>query len=237
MITTQAITPTRPLRTALVLTCVTIGVTLVSALLISRFAPGLEPMQQRLIAVLALAAFACFVVAATSRELYTSGRLHPRLLVVPVLVMLAPFAAGIKEVGLQAGAVVVLGYLATGIYEELWFRGLVLKSLATWTPVRAALLSSALFGATHLTNIAFGANPAITAAQVIGATCFGVGLAALRLRGVSLWPLIVLHALADIALALGDVSSAWRWALMVGGDVVLLIFGLLILRKTKTALS
>lgn len=237
MITTQAITPTRPLRTALVLTCVTIGVTLVSALLISRFAPGLEPMQQRLIAVLALAAFACFVVAATSRELYTSGRLHPRLLVVPVLVMLAPFAAGIKDVGLQAGAVVVLGYLATGIYEELWFRGLVLKSLATWTPVRAALLSSALFGATHLTNIAFGANPAITAAQVIGATCFGVGLAALRLRGVSLWPLIVLHALADIALALGDVSSAWRWALMVGGDVVLLIFGLLILRKTKTALS
>lgn len=237
MITTQAITPTRPLRTALVLTCVTIGVTLVSALLISRFAPGLEAMQQRLIAVLALAAFACFVVAATSRELYTSGRLHPRLLVVPVLVMLAPFAAGIKDVGLQAGAVVVLGYLATGIYEELWFRGLVLKSLATWTPVRAALLSSALFGATHLTNIAFGANPAITAAQVIGATCFGVGLAALRLRGVSLWPLIVLHALADIALALGDVSSAWRWALMVGGDVVLLIFGLLILRKTKTALS
>lgn len=237
MITTQAITPTRPLRTALVLTCVTIGVTLVSALLISRFAPGLEAMQQRLIAVLALAAFACFVVAATSRELYTSGRLHPRLLIVPVLVMLAPFAAGIKDVGLQAGAVVVLGYLATGIYEELWFRGLVLKSLATWTPVRAALLSSALFGATHLTNIAFGANPAITAAQVIGATCFGVGLAALRLRGVSLWPLIVLHALADIALALGDVSSAWRWALMVGGDVVLLIFGLLILRKTKTALS
>jgi hypothetical protein len=60
-----------------------------------------------------------------------------------------------------------------------------------------------------------------------------VGLAALRLRGVSLLPLIILHALGDIALQLGDVSSAWRWILMIGGDIILLVFGLLILRTTR----
>lgn len=223
----------RPLRTALTLTGITVAATLLAALLINLLAPGLDPMQQRFIAVIALAAFACAVVAATNRELFTSGRPHARLIIVPALVILAPFAAGIKDIGLQAGTTLVLGYLATGIYEELWFRGLVLKSLASWTPVRSALLSSALFGLTHLANIAFGANPAITAAQVVGATCFGVGLAALRLRGVSLLPLIILHALGDIALQLGDVSSAWRWILMIGGDIILLVFGLLILRTTR----
>ena len=234
MVQTQTASRVRPLRAALALTGIAASVTLLTALLTSWLAPGLEPMQQRFIAVLALAVFACIVVAATSSELFVSGRLRPVLLIVPILVILAPFAAGIKDVGLEACATIVLGYLATGVYEELWFRGLVLKSLASWTPVRAALLSSALFGAMHLTNIAFGANPAVTAAQVIGATCFGVGLAALRLGGVSLWPLVILHALGDIALALGDVSSAWRWILMVGGHTAMLIFGLLILRPAGT---
>lgn len=233
MTETQTAAPARPLRTALALTGLTIAATLLAALLINWLAPGLEPMQQRFIAVLTLAAFACAVVAATGRELFTAGRLHAGLLIVPALVILAPFAAGIKDVGLQVGSTLVVGYVATGIYEELWFRGLVLRSLASWTPGRAALLSSALFGLTHLANIAFGANPAITAAQVVGATCFGVGLAALRLRGVSLWPLIVLHALGDIVLQLGDVSSAGRWIFMIGGDIVLLVFGLLILRTTS----
>lgn len=233
MIQAQTAALARPLRTALTLTGLTVAATLLAALLINLLAPGLDPMQQRFIAVIALAAFACAVVATTNRELFTSGRLHAGLIIVPALVILAPFAAGIKDIGLQAGTTLVLGYLATGIYEELWFRGLVLKSLASWTPVRAALLSSALFGMTHLANIAFGANPAITAAQVVGATCFGVGLAALRLRGVSLWPLIILHALGDIALQLGDISSAWRWGLMIGGDIILLVFGLLILRTTS----
>ncbi len=234
MIETQTAAPTHPLRTALALTGITAAATLLAALLISRLAPGMEPMQQRFIAVLALAVFAFVVVAATGRELFTTGQVRPRLLIVPALVILAPFAAGIKDVGLQAGTTIILGYLATGLYEELWFRGLVLKSLASWTPAKAAMLSSALFGLTHLTNIAFGANPAVTAAQVVGATCFGVGLAALRLRGVSLWPLVILHALGDIALQLGDVNSMWRWSLMVGGDVILLVFGLLILRTATT---
>ncbi|RAN73293.1 hypothetical protein B5P43_31370 [Bacillus sp. SRB_336] len=235
MLATQTTAPARPLRAALALTGLTLAATLVSALLIGWLAPGLEPMQQRFVAVLALAAFACIFVAATSRQLFTAGRLHPVLLIVPLLVVLAPFAAGIKDVGVPTGTMFVLGYLATGVYEEFWFRGLVLKSLAAWTPVRAALLSSALFGITHLANIAFGADPAITAAQVVGAACFGGGLAALRLRGVSLWPLTILHALSDMALAMGDVSGAWRWTLMIAGHTFLLIFGLLILRGTTPA--
>lgn len=232
MTETQLPTASRPLRAALLLTGLTAVGTLVAAVLLRWLAPGLEPMEQKLAAVVALAVLAV-VVAARRPGLLTSGRLHPGLLALPLLLALVPFAGGIKDAGLRAGAIIVLGYLATGIYEEFWFRGLVLESLAAWTPLKAALLSSALFGTAHLANIAFGANPAITAAQVVGAACFGVGLAALRLRGVSLWPLAAIHALSDIALQLGDVGSAWRWALMIGGDTVLLIFGFVILRRAS----
>jgi len=231
MTATQTAAPARPLATALALAGLTAGITLLAALVIQWLAPGMEPMQQRFIAVLALAIFAAITVVVTRRDLLTSGRAHPVLLIIPLLVALAPFFPGIKDVGLEAGITLVFGYLATGIYEELWFRGLVLDSLAAWTPLRAALLSSALFGATHLVNIAFGANPAVTAAQVIGATCFGIGMAALRLRRVSLWPLVIIHALTDIALQVGDVTSPWRWILMIGGDIILLAYGLRILRK------
>lgn len=231
MTTTDTSAPARPLTTALSLTGLTAGLTIAAALIIQWLAPAMEPMQQRLIAVLVLAAFATITIAVTRRDLLTSGRIHPVLLIVPLLVALAPFLPGIKDVGLEAAGTLVLGYVATGVYEEFWFRGLILNSLGAWTPVKAALLSSALFGVIHLVNIAFGANPAVTAAQVVGATCFGIGMAALRLRGVSLWPLIIIHALTDIALQIGEVTSTWRWILMIGGDIILLTYGLRILRK------
>lgn len=69
-------------------------------------------------------------------------------------------------------------------------------------------------------------------AEPFDCACYGVGFAALRLHGTSIWALVVLHAITDIALPLGDISSAWRWGIMIGGDTVLLIYGLIILRKT-----
>jgi len=223
----------RPPYTAFALTGLAAALTLLTALLIGRIAPGLEATQQRLIAVLVMAAVAAITVAVTRRDLLTSGRLHPVLLVIPLLVALAPFAPGLKDIGPEAGSTLIIGYLATGIYEELWFRGLILDSLASSSLTKAALLSSGLFGLIHLTNIAFGANPAITAAQVIGAACFGTGMAALRLRGVTLWPLIIIHAITDIALQAGDITSSWRWILMISGDIILLAFGLVLLSTTR----
>lgn len=221
----------RPLATALLLAAATAAATICTALLLGALAPGLEPMQQRLVAVVALAVAATGYVAARSRETLAPGRVSWALLAVPAAVALVPLAGGLKNPGMTATVLIVGGYLATGVYEELWFRGVVLKALSSWAPLRAAGLSSVLFGLAHLSNIAFGANPAVTAAQVVGASCFGFGLAALRLRGAGIWPLVAIHAVSDIALQLGDISTAWRWGIMVGGDVILLAFGLVLLRR------
>ncbi len=225
----------RPFATALLLAAAAAAATLGAALLLGWLAPDLEPMQQRFIAVLALAVAAAGYVAFRSRDVFTSGRWRAPLLAVPAVLAIAPFVGGIKDVGATATVVIVVGYLATGVYEELWFRGVIFNALASWTPLRAAGLASALFGLMHLCNIAFGANPVVTAAQVVGASCSGFGLAALRMRGSSIWPLVLIHAVSDIALQLGDVSSAWRWGIMIGGDVVLLVFGLVLLRRRPAA--
>lgn len=226
----------RPGRsTALVLTAGAIAATVATALLLAVLLPGLDSTGQRLVAVLLLAVVALGVVAVTNPRMLAGGSVASWLLLVPALVALAPFAGGIKNVGVAATAIVIVGYLATGVYEELWFRGLVLNSLRQLSPLRGALITSALFGLAHLSNLAFGAALPITAAQVVGAACFGVGYAALRLRGVSLWPLVLLHALTDVALHLGGVSTPVHWTVMIGGDIVLLVFGMLVLRRRRTA--
>lgn len=221
-----------PLYKALGLAAGVMVLTITVANVLGWLTPELNPLHRRFIAVLVLAVFAAVVVVAKDRTILSSGGVEPRLLIIPGIIVLSPFAGGVKDVGFETGSLLVAGYLATGVYEELWFRGMILKSLHTWTPVRSACLSSALFGSAHLSNLAFGADPAVTVAQVVGAACFGFGLAALRLRGTTLWPLIILHAVGDIALQFGNITSAWRWTNMIVSDTCMLIFGLIILRAS-----
>lgn len=145
-----------------------------------------------------------------------------------------PLFGGVKSLEMPVLTMIIVGEMATGVFEEFWFRGLTLRALQGWRPLPAALLSSALFALTHLANIAYGADPAITAAQVVGAFTFGVGYAALRMRTGGLWALVILHALTDIALAIGDVPGGLRWGIMIGSDTVLLVLGIYLLRRTQT---
>ena len=103
---------------------------------------------------------------------------------------------------LDAGtiAVFVVGYLATGFFEESMFRGVILGFLRPLGVWRAVLICSALFGSLHLTRLFFGSAPATVTWQVFFAFCFGVAFCALRLRTGTIWPLILLHALWDFTL-------------------------------------
>ena len=175
-----------PAWRAVLLASATSAATVIAAVVLSLAAPQLDTLTARLIVVIALAVAAVIVVATSRhRDLLWSGGVSVPLLIVPTLIVLAPFAGGLKDLGAQTTLILVVGYIATGVFEEFWFRGVILRTLRTWTPLRAALFSSALFGLAHLSNLVFGANLWVTIAQVVGAACYGVGFAALRLRGTS----------------------------------------------------
>lgn len=225
-----------PLRTPLLLTALSLAVTVAGAAVAAVAVPDSDPLLRRLPVVLVLMAMA---LAAADRVGWRAiGAGGPRtwhslgLLVVPALAAVAPLASGWSPE--QSMLVwLVVGYAATGVYEELWFRGVMLRSALPLGPVRAAALTAVLFGASHLANIAFGANPAVTLAQAVGSAAGGFGYAVLRQRTQALWLLAALHAVGDLLLHTTALHGATLWLALVGHDVVLFGCGLAALRGLR----
>jgi uncharacterized protein len=225
-----------PLRAATAWTALAVGVTLVGALVVELVAPDSDPLLRRLPVVLVLLALALVVGRRIGwRELSAGGpsTWHDlRLLAVPLVVVLVPLAWGwAPDPGTLA--LLVVGYAATGAFEELWYRGVVLRSALPLGPVRGAAVSAVLFGAAHLSNIAFGAAPAVTAAQAVGSAAGGFGYAVLRQRTDALWLLAALHGLGDLLLHTTGLHGAVLWLVLVGHDVALLVWGLACLRGLR----
>lgn len=119
----------------------------------------------------------------------------------------------------------IVGYALTGFYEETLVRGVILRILRPRGPVQAVLISAALFGLLHVTNMLFR-NPFIVLAQMVGAA-EGVGLAALRLRTNTLWFVIAIHAVEDLTLKLGALPAI---PVNVVQSTIMLAYGLYLLR-------
>ncbi|MFN8157887.1 MAG: CPBP family intramembrane glutamic endopeptidase [Candidatus Nanopelagicales bacterium] len=225
-----------PLRAATAWTALAVGVTLVGALVVELVAPDSDPLLRRLPVVLVLLALALLVGRRVGWRALSAGgpsTWHDlRLLVVPLLVVMVPLAWGwAPDPGTLA--LLVVGYAATGAFEELWYRGVVLRSALPLGPVRGATVSAVLFGAAHLSNIAFGASPAVTAAQAVGSAAGGFGYAVLRQRTDALWLLAALHGLGDLLLHTTGMHGAAMWAVLVGHDVALFAWGLVCLRGLR----
>ena len=115
-----------------------------------------------------------------------------------------------------------------GVREECIFRATIQNILAKkyanslkgiWITVSVAAL---IFGLTHVTNILFGMDPLAVLTQVISAFCLGILFGAVYLRSGSVWALIFIHTLTDIAglagstfLYIGDIEDlnnlTWSW--------------------------
>jgi membrane protease YdiL (CAAX protease family) len=154
------------------------------------------------------------------------------LLLLPVVAILLPLVAGVKAIDAGTLVFLLVGYLLTGFYEETLFRGVILRILqpkGVWT---AILLSSLLFGLAHSTNIflRLSGNPGLLGLQIVGAFTHGVGLAALRLRTNTLWPLILLHAFGDLFLHLGNLPVPLMDAAV---DTILLIYGIVLILRMR----
>ena len=233
----RAKTPARPIRDVLALAGLAIAVTAVGSILVELVAPESDQLLRRLPVVLVLLAMSLVVARRIGWASIAAGRpstwRQVGWLTAPVAVALVPLAWGWAPDPSTLVAL-TLGYAATGVYEELWFRGIVLRAALPLGPGRAAALTAAVFGASHLANILFGQNIAITAAQAVGAAAFGFGYAVVRLRTNALWALVCTHSVLDLLLHTTGLHGGALWCVMVGQNMLLLLVGVVGLRGTRT---
>jgi membrane protease YdiL (CAAX protease family) len=85
-----------------------------------------------------------------------------------------------------------------GFCEETLTRGVMLYGLSKYGPLIAGLVSASIFGALHSLNYLDGVPVSYLVDQVVTAALLGLMFAGLRLRMLTLWPMIVAHAVVDV---------------------------------------
>src|SRR5215472_864225 len=85
-----------------------------------------------------------------------------------------------------------------GFCEETLTRGVMLYGLSRFGALAAGLVTSAYFGLLHATGFFGGLPGSFLVVQMISAALLGMLFAGLRLRMLSIWPMIVAHAAFDV---------------------------------------
>lgn len=128
------------------------------------------------------------------------GSLKKLLFCIPLIVIaLSHFVAGPAS-GLSIGlfAANLFLTLSIGMAEEIYFRGIICNVWLEKGPYKAMVISSVLFGISHLMNIAGGAGMLATLLQICFAFIYGLVLALIFIRSGTLITCVLLHALHDM---------------------------------------
>jgi hypothetical protein len=130
-------------------------------------------------------------------------------------------------------ALLVLAMALVAFNEEFTFRGAVMGTfMRRGSLVAAVLVSAVLFGLAHYVGLLGGGEFMPTTRQVMAAALFGVALGLVRLRMPSLWPLIAMHALWNVAvISAGDAVSV---ASSGPGGTLLRILGVILILSAAT---
>jgi len=136
-------------------------------------------------------------------------RLRTLLFALPPLV--APisllFITGIIVVDPLQILMLIIFTAMIGFAEEALCRGVVLGAFLPRGPIRAAVISSLIFGSMHLVNLFYGMNFGTALLYMIYAALIGFGFAAPFIRsGGAIWPVVIVHASYDF---LGKMGHGW----------------------------
>jgi uncharacterized protein len=161
---------------------------------------------------------------------------HPWLIVLPLLLTLLPFTGGFKGVDTSMLGVLVVGYALNSLAEDGMFRGIMPRVLRDRGLITAIVLSSLLFGLAHFGNIISRPDQsvALTGAQAFGAFTEAIGVVAIRLAMRSLWPVMLVHLMADL---FGQVGGAPVVVWHVAYSVAMLVYGVWIYRRYRDELA
>ncbi len=157
------------------------------------------------------------------------------------LILCAVFGVVAAQAGLPGGRVVgliLINAALIAVSEEVMFRGLILGAMRRQMSVAMAMiLSSILFGVSHVANslLTDDLKPAIL--QALSAMMLGQFLAILRLKTGTLWPGILFHTLWNAGLVLMLQADAelplWTFALPFVAVVLLTIYAAILWRWGK----
>ena len=131
------------------------------------------------------------------------------LLALPLLIIIAATAAGVSA--WDPGSLirddqwtVFLLALVPGIWEELVFRGVIMRNLERhFDQWQAIVISAVLFGLFHLGNLWATDDGAAVIAGVIAATLLGLGWGYIVVGTGSVLPAMLLHYTVDVVLDAG----------------------------------
>lgn len=161
------------------------------------------------------------------------------VLLFPVMTVIYGYLAGFRELPLPTLILAFVSVALAGVIEELAFRGVLLSILLPKGLWRAVIVTSALFGLMHLSNLALGSPWYSVLLQVTFATMAGTGYAAMRIRTGSLWPPIILHAAFDLTfrVAAVEVGSMFANSIHMLHGVGWLVYALVVLRRGRARRS
>lgn len=115
-----------------------------------------------------------------------------------LLIAFSPLVAGVD---LEEGAAFLIANLfltlGIGMAEEIFFRGIICNLWLKYGVIKAMLLSSVLFGMSHILNVAGGADLLATILQICFAIVYGMVFTLIFIEGNSLIPCVLMHALHD----------------------------------------
>jgi membrane protease YdiL (CAAX protease family) len=151
---------------------------------------------------------------------------------------------GIHVPGQELVPAILYVLVATSM-EEIFYRGIILRSTIRYGVIPAVIISSALFGASHVNNLF--ASSSITPLYVLDqawlAALGGIFLAAIRLRMNTIWPTIAAHAAYDLfsllvywvyAFAYRPTLSSLRWTTVFGA--IFAAIGVFLLRRARPSI-
>lgn len=159
-----------------------------------------------------------------------------RLLVFPLLVGMLAFLGGVRVAQPVLLVAVLSGILLATFGEELVYRGLMWRALAPkMGAVRAVAVTSLLSGLLSAGRPILGGPWPEAVYLTVLAVFSGVAYAALRWRTASIWPVILLHLVFNVA---GEISTPGtipylRPLLAFAIPFVLLGYGLFLLRNHR----
>ena len=152
-----------------------------------------------------------------------------------LLIALSPFAAGVDwknggAVFLFANLFLTLGI---GMAEEIFFRGIICNLWLKHGTGKAMMISSVLFGLSHLLNMAGGAELGETFLQICFALVYGMVFALIFAESRSLLPCVLLHAMHDFCSFIsGEGSAQFEIVLGTVQFIVLLTYFIYLFRMT-----